>query len=202
MASVPYEMIDFSHSSADNLRAIAQENTMGSTILIVRPSNGDRISLVCTSITREQRVSEEYICSRFGLNPGEVLHMNNIDPKTVPLIVPFEVLDGHREWVLRAIESYHLVVSTDVHGPVRTQSGPGFVETDQDCVEVSPPPFTLNSGTQIMEARTPEPRISALDEVLNIRGSSEISRFMKGSSFETFQVAVMTGMSFLNFRQF
>jgi hypothetical protein len=85
---------------------------MGSVVVVKQLSTRDVMNIAIMSIIKSSTFLNDYLCGRFGLLPEEIIRICREDPKpgyTLELIVPFNVNDSNKVWVLRAGFSYNLV---------------------------------------------------------------------------------------------
>lgn len=134
-------------------------------IRVTRESTGDVAIIPLLSAVRTQLVGESYLSQRLGLERQSVFEICLECRRDTQL--ESEEIDGMKHWRLEAGKEYLLFTRMD-----RSEDSGAPLERSEDGV--SP---VLD--TPILPPVSPIYRISASDILLKVRGTSEISRFVK-----------------------
>jgi hypothetical protein len=97
--------------------AAPQYLTMASAVIIRRISTGDVVRDTITSIIKWVKFSEDYLCQRFGLHPGQISKICCNDSgfgSPSGQTVPFTFNNFRKGWSLRGGSSYTLVAQGDL----------------------------------------------------------------------------------------
>lgn len=160
---------------------------MDSVIKLHRKSTGDLVNLRVDVPSGTLLVTSTYLEHRFDLDSMAGISQIRRITDDGDEVVEVDISGNGMEWRLSGGNSYHILSKLDPIAPLADEIEVTNLSSSSDGDEDIVIPVT--PGEIELPLPTSGPRISALDCLLTIRGSSELARFVRSFSFQVEHVS-------------